>query len=340
MIVGKAVAIPVLDGIHDGGVGGDFGFFCENRTMFYAFQAFELTLPTAAGSAESDPDLGPAAIQQVKARLGANLVSGTLVEEHDPRFAVQLRYAFIMCGSKVIALDRYKKIGKVVLRCESEPMLIKPNDEQLAEVDAIADKATAQLLDAATVYDEPKEAANRRPHTAAASGQKNTPPNNLRSDTGMKTHRDIPTARMTAGKSNPTETLNHRAELALAVAEKLKAGGDDRDAYERFKFVVREYPRSPSADAAKQAISAYEADADFMSKYKSPATQPAADAPANSDQPDSSAKAKSMLSLAEDYVSAGRNDLARDKYQAVIEQFPNTPFAETAKQKIAALTHN
>ena len=48
-------------------------------------------------------------------------------------------------------------------------------------------------------------------------------------------------------------------------------------------------------------------------------------------------KAESILAMAASYRSAGNTDLAKSKYQEVIEQFPNTPWADTARQQIADL---
>jgi TolA-binding protein len=73
-----------------------------------------------------------------------------------------------------------------------------------------------------------------------------------------------------------------------------------------------------------------------MLKYKgkNSTTQPSTtDAPRAST--DLRSKARSLLSLADGYAAAGKMDLAREKYQAVIAQFPNTPEAATAKAKLA-----
>ena len=48
-------------------------------------------------------------------------------------------------------------------------------------------------------------------------------------------------------------------------------------------------------------------------------------------------KARSALSLAESYRRSGKTDLARKKYQEVIEQFPGSKEAETARAELAKL---
>jgi thiol-disulfide isomerase/thioredoxin len=63
---------------------------------------------------------------------------------------------------------------------------------------------------------------------------------------------------------------------------------------------------------------------------------PAGDADAKPAQDPVAAKAKAALSIGESYKKAGRMTLARAKYEAVIHDFPNTPYAQQAKE---ALTH-
>ena len=44
-----------------------------------------------------------------------------------------------------------------------------------------------------------------------------------------------------------------------------------------------------------------------------------------------------MMGLAQSYKSAGRPELAKKKYQEVIDQFPDTSYAETARKEQAAI---
>jgi len=48
-------------------------------------------------------------------------------------------------------------------------------------------------------------------------------------------------------------------------------------------------------------------------------------------------KAKAALSMANSYKESGKSDLARQKYQWVIDQFPNTSYSETAKKELKDL---
>ena len=48
-------------------------------------------------------------------------------------------------------------------------------------------------------------------------------------------------------------------------------------------------------------------------------------------------KAKSALSVADSYRKAGNVERAREKYQSVIDQFPGTSYAETARRQLAEM---
>ena len=115
------------------------------------------------------------------------------------------------------------------------------------------------------------------------------------------------------------------ADDALAAAGKLKAAGKDELAYPRFKQVVTGYAGTPAAAEAAVAVKSYEADPAFVAKVK-----------AKSD----ARKATAALAMADTYRSAGNADRARAKYQEVITGFPNTPYAATAQQGLAALSSN
>jgi thiol-disulfide isomerase/thioredoxin len=112
------------------------------------------------------------------------------------------------------------------------------------------------------------------------------------------------------------------ADAALAKAKSLKAAGKDELAYPRFQDVAKAYAGTPAAAEAADAVKAYEADAAFVARVK-----------AKSD----GRRAESTLSMADAYRSAGNVDKAKAKYQEVIDAFPNTAYAETAKKGLAAL---
>jgi peroxiredoxin len=111
----------------------------------------------------------------------------------------------------------------------------------------------------------------------------------------------------------------------LNDAEHMQMAGDDMGAYKRFKQILATYPETPAASSAQQAVTVYEQDPTFLAKVKDAAV---------------SDKAKSALGLADSYRQSGRNDLARQKYQSVIDQFPGTQYADTARKAIADMDAN
>jgi TolA-binding protein len=98
------------------------------------------------------------------------------------------------------------------------------------------------------------------------------------------------------------------ADAALAKAKSLKAAGKDELAYPRFQDVAKAYAGTPAAAEAADAVKASDG-----------------------------RRAESTLSMADAYRSAGNVDKAKAKYQEVIDAFPNTAYAETAKKGLAAL---
>jgi peroxiredoxin len=132
-----------------------------------------------------------------------------------------------------------------------------------------------------------------------------------------------------------TAIKNAHADEALKVAQKLQEDKRDVAAYGRFKAIVKNFPESPAAKTAADAIAAYDADPEFKKKLAAAPTETPAAAPA-ADKPDAG-RAKSLLSLANSYRDAGNYDTAREKYQSVIAQFPGTPEADAAKDELAKL---
>jgi len=109
---------------------------------------------------------------------------------------------------------------------------------------------------------------------------------------------------------------------ALANANQLKTDKKDELAYSRFKAIVKSYPNTAAGTEAATTVKAYEADTAFMQRISMKANQK---------------KAESMLSMADNYRSAGNSEQAKAKYQEVIAMFPNSTWAETARKAIAEL---
>jgi thiol-disulfide isomerase/thioredoxin len=113
-----------------------------------------------------------------------------------------------------------------------------------------------------------------------------------------------------------------RADDALAAAQKLQADKKDEAAYVAFKGIVKNFPGTDASKVATDAVTTYEKDPVFVKRAM---------------EREVGGKARSMLSMAANYKTAGKPDLAKKKYQEVIDQFPKTSYAETAKKEMDAI---
>ncbi len=118
------------------------------------------------------------------------------------------------------------------------------------------------------------------------------------------------------------EKRNTAAAAALETATKLKAAGKDEQAYPLFKSVAKTYAGTAPGTTAAAVVVEYEKDTAFVKRVNEAA---------------GGAKAKAAMSMAASYVEAGRTDLAKKKYQEVIDQFPGTSYEATAKTELAKL---
>jgi thiol-disulfide isomerase/thioredoxin len=110
---------------------------------------------------------------------------------------------------------------------------------------------------------------------------------------------------------------------ALAIANQLKAAKKDDLAYPQFKTVVKGYPHTAAATEAAAVVAAYESNTAFITAFNNKAN---------------TKKAESLLLMADNYRQMGNADKAREKYQQVLDQFPNTAWADSAKKGMAAIT--
>jgi thiol-disulfide isomerase/thioredoxin len=113
-----------------------------------------------------------------------------------------------------------------------------------------------------------------------------------------------------------------RADEALAVAQGLQKQKKDELAYNRFKAITKEFPDTSAATTAAAVVKRYEGDAAFVKRV--------------SDK-EVGGKAKAALSMARSYRTARKTDQARQKYQSIIQEFPNTAYAQEAQQELASL---
>jgi len=118
------------------------------------------------------------------------------------------------------------------------------------------------------------------------------------------------------------ERFEKEAADALAIANQLKTAKKDDLAYAQFKTVVKGYPNTAAAAEAAVVVKAYESNTAFMTAYNNKAN---------------TKKAESLLLMADNYRLMGNADKAREKYQQVLADFPNTTWADSAKKGIAAI---
>ena len=111
-------------------------------------------------------------------------------------------------------------------------------------------------------------------------------------------------------------------DRAGPVAQKLQPEKKYEQAYAAFKPVITQFANTSAAETPQAEVKHYEKDLNFLKRANTASLQ---------------RQAQSMLNMAVSYKAAGRYDLARQRFHPVIEQFPNTTFAETAKRKLADL---
>ncbi|HSU66550.1 MAG TPA: redoxin family protein [Tepidisphaeraceae bacterium] len=113
-----------------------------------------------------------------------------------------------------------------------------------------------------------------------------------------------------------------KANDALAIAENLQAQKKDELAYARFTDVVRLYAGSPAASLAQEQVDRYQKDTAFIKRVNEKAA---------------ASKAISALHMGDSYRAAGNSEMARKKYQSVVDEFPGTSYAELAKKALAEI---
>jgi thiol-disulfide isomerase/thioredoxin len=113
-----------------------------------------------------------------------------------------------------------------------------------------------------------------------------------------------------------------RAEEAIELAQGLQKQKKDDQAYFKFKAITRDFPNTDAAATAAAQVKRYESDKAFVKRVV---------------EKESATRAKAALSMARSYKGARKIDQAKAKYQSIIEDFPGTTYADTAKQELASL---
>ena len=196
--------------------------------------------------------------------------------------------------------------------------------ERITAVQKELDTRGTSLLTEAEALVEQKQfdqAAGKLGEAAKLTGQ----PSAAKAQAKLKELAANPQARAAleaAAKAEREQARIAKAADALAAAQKLQADHKHEQAYAAYRSIAAAHAGTPAAADAQAAVKAYEQDAAFMKKASANAID---------------AKAKSMLGMAASYKAAGKTDLARQRYQAVITEFPGTPYAEAARKELAGL---
>jgi thiol-disulfide isomerase/thioredoxin len=215
--------------------------------------------------------------------------------------------------------EAIKLLGQFPVAAKADGKIAAREDADAKQLDAAADAALAQADSLAASQKYVEAVAQYKSLVTAMQG----------TDEGKKAQASLNKLRAepAAASALAASARDDSANVALEMAKKLQRAKRDRQAYISFKSVVKQYPGTSAAATAADAIKAYDADPAF-------AKQDAA-----ADGADRSAKARSELGMAMNYLNAGQNDKARTRFQNVIDQFPGSPEADTAKDQLARLTN-
>jgi thiol-disulfide isomerase/thioredoxin len=120
---------------------------------------------------------------------------------------------------------------------------------------------------------------------------------------------------------------NEKAEKvaadALATANQWKADKKDELAYPQYQMIVKSYPKTAAATDAAAAVKEYEANKPFITAYNNK---------------NNKKKAEGLLLMADNLRQMGSVTKAKEKYQQVLDQYPGTEWAESAKKGMSAIT--
>ena len=210
--------------------------------------------------------------------------------------------------------DAFKAMGGIPEEAAKDPGVAERQKKLATDLQAAGDKVLADAEASISAKDYAKAAGTLRDLSKSLSGTELAKKAQAKLDALLKD----PAARAAID----AQKRNDAAAAALAKAQELQAAKKPEMAYTAFKSVAKTYPGTPAATDAAAAIADFEKDPAFVKR----ASDTAASGPA-----------KSALNLAASYAAAGKTDLAKAKYQSVIDQFPGKTFAEQAKQALGEL---
>ena len=265
LVAHSPVGIEIGKGEYVPAEGGGASLLLDHHQAMYTVSARPL------GDANPSAAVPPPTLDEVSAvltPLTRHVAAGSLVVETPPEgLAYQVRCTGVNCQNGPInVLVRGRVVGTYLVQCLAE----SEDDTARAAIDA----GSRALLDRAAVTERRAVAGNReeaapvppkpkavRTPTTAGSVKGSVKGSAKDSAKGSPSRRTPPV-------SPDVARLNARAASALAAAQKLQADGNDVSAYEHYKYVVKQYPKTPAADDAAELIATCEADAEFMAKVK------------------------------------------------------------------------
>jgi thiol-disulfide isomerase/thioredoxin len=133
---------------------------------------------------------------------------------------------------------------------------------------------------------------------------------------------ETPPLPVVASKPAPTGVAPALLDSKLAAADKDKAAGRNVEAYEAYKWIAKQAPDTPQAEAAKEKVAAYDADAAFAAEYK---------------KAQRTKDASSTLWLAQSLEKSGKIEQAKTYYAQLVKDFGDTPSAAAAKEALGRL---
>ena len=122
--------------------------------------------------------------------------------------------------------------------------------------------------------------------------------------------------------SGTSDAQQRRAQRKLEGAERAHEKGAYAEAWDDYQWIVEHAGGTAAATRAAAQLEAYAADATIAAAVE----QQRAEAAANQ-----------ALALARSYEQANKLDVAREHYQKVVDQYPTTAAATTAKERLTAM---
>lgn len=235
----------------------------------------------------------------------------------DPKIVSDANSSLDAIESSIAAGDEkgaIKLMSKVPAVARLDPKIITREDGVQKKLEAAAN---SMLSEAQTQIDQGKyvdSVARLRELSTALAGL----PEAVRAKLMLSSLMAKPEVRVAI--NNADKEL--KADDALEVAQKLQAQKKDELAYARFYDVVKFFSGTEAADKAQQQIDKYKKNPAFMKQMIEHAA---------------ATKATAVLHMGDSYKAAGKTDMARAKYQSVIDDYPGTSYAVLAQKSIAEL---